>query len=52
MEYQKKTAMVMSAADQLRLAEIPAKPEPLWKWFQMFIQQHPDLFRVIKTKIK
>ena len=43
-------SMVLMAIAHLRAKEIPPKPEPLQRWFQMFIKQHPTLFCVIKTK--
>jgi hypothetical protein len=43
--------MVFMAIGHLRSTEIPSKPPPSWRWFQGFMKAHPDLFRVIKTKV-
>jgi hypothetical protein len=40
--------MVFSAIGFLKDRE--GRPPPSWRWFQPFVQTHPELFKTIKTK--
>jgi hypothetical protein len=43
-------AMVFAAIGHLKASQIPPQPAPSWRWFQIFMKSHPDLFRTLKTK--
>jgi hypothetical protein len=43
-------AMVYAAIGCLKANQLPAKEPPSWRWFQIFIKEHSDLFRALKTK--
>ena len=43
-------AMVYAAIGCLKANQLPAKEPPSWRWFQIFMKEHPDLFRTLKTK--
>jgi hypothetical protein len=42
--------MVYAAIGCLRANQIPEKEPPSWRWFQIFMKNHPELFRTLKTK--
>jgi hypothetical protein len=37
-------AMVYTAIGCLKANQLPAKEPPSWRWFQIFMKEHPDLF--------
>jgi hypothetical protein len=43
-------AMVYAAIRCLKANQLPAKDPPSWRWFQISMKEHPDLFRTLKTK--
>ena len=43
-------AMVYAAIGCLKANQLPAMEPPSWRWFQIFMKEHPDLFRTLKTK--
>jgi hypothetical protein len=43
-------AMVYAAIGCLKANQLPPKEPPSWRWFQIFMKEHPDLFRTLKTK--
>ena len=43
-------AMVYAAVGCLKANQVPAKDPPSWRWFQVFMKNHPELFRTLKTK--
>lgn len=43
-------AMVYAAVGCLRANQVLTKEPPSWRWFQIFIKNHPDLFRTLQTK--
>jgi hypothetical protein len=43
-------AIVYAAMGCLKANEIPLKEPPSWRWFQTFMKDHLDLFRILKTK--
>ena len=43
-------AMVFAAISHLKANQIPPQKAPSWRWFQIFIKAHPNLFRTLKTK--
>jgi hypothetical protein len=43
-------AMVYAAIGCLKANQLPAKEPPSWRWFQIFMKEHPNLFRTLKTK--
>jgi hypothetical protein len=43
-------AMVYAAIGCLKANQLPAKEPPSWRWFQIFMSEHPQLFRTLKTK--
>jgi hypothetical protein len=43
-------AMVYAAIGCLKANQIPVKEPPSWRWFQIFMKEHPKLFRTLKTK--
>jgi hypothetical protein len=42
--------MVYAAIGCLKANQLPAKEPPSWRWFQIFMKEHPNLFRTLKTK--
>ena len=43
-------AMVYAAVGCLKANEVPMKEPPSWRWFQVFMKNHPNLFRTLQTK--
>ena len=43
-------AMVYTAIGCLKANQLPAKKPPSWRWFQIFMKEHPELFQTLKTK--
>src|SRR5438045_1217748 len=43
-------SMVFAAIGFLKEKEVPPQKAPSWRWFQLFLKAHPELFRTIKTK--
>jgi hypothetical protein len=43
-------AMVYAAIGCLKANQLPPKEPPSWRWFQIFMKEHPDLFHTLKTK--
>jgi hypothetical protein len=44
--------MVYAAISHLRASQLPPQKPPSWRWFQTFLKAHPELFKVVKTKIQ
>jgi hypothetical protein len=42
--------IVHAAIGCLKANQVPLREQPLWRWFQQFMKDHPDLLKVIKTK--
>ncbi len=42
--------MVFAAIELIRATQEPPQPAPSWRWFQQFLQSHPDLFQSVTTK--
>ena len=43
-------AMVYTAIGCLKANQLPAKEPPSWRWFQIFMKEHSNLFQTLKTK--
>jgi hypothetical protein len=43
-------AIVYAAVGCLKANQLPAIEPPSWRWFQIFIKEHPNLIRTLKTK--
>ena len=43
-------AMVYAAVGCLKANQVPAKPPPTMRWFQEFMNNHPNLFKTLQTK--
>jgi hypothetical protein len=43
-------SMVFAAIGFIKEKEDPPQKAPSWRWFQLFLKAHPELFRTLKTK--
>jgi DNA gyrase inhibitor GyrI len=48
--YSATKAMVYAAIGCLKANQLSAKEPPSWRWFQIFMKEHPQLFQTLKTK--